>query len=117
MSAKAEKKSGESLRIRVKAFEHKLVDEAVKKIVTTAKDTGSHVVGPIPLPTDKEKFTLNRSTFVNKDAREQFEIRRHRRLLIIDEPTHDTLEALQTLNLPSGVGVDIKIGKMETASK
>lgn len=113
----AKKQAGESLRIRVKAFEHKLVDEAVKKIVTTAKDTGSHVVGPIPLPTDIEKFTLNRSTFVNKDAREQYEIRRHRRLLIIDEPTHETLEALQTLNLPSGVGIDIKIEQPKAATK
>ena len=109
MTAKTATATGETLRIRVKAFEHKLVDEAVKKIVTTAKDTGSHVVGPIPLTTDIEKFTLNRSTFVNKDAREQFEIRRQRRLLIIDKPSHDTLEALQTLNLPSGVGIDIKI--------
>lgn len=111
----AAKKQDEVLRIRVKAFEHRLVDEAVKKIVTTAKDTGSTVTGPIPLPTDIEKFTLNRSTFVSKDAREQYEIRRHRRLLIIENPTHDTLESLQSLNLPSGVGVDIKIEHPDTA--
>lgn len=99
----------ETLKISVKAFEHRVVDEAVKKIVSAAKDTGSQTVGPIPLPTKIEKFTLNRSTFVNKNAREQFEIRRHRRLLLINEPTPETLETLQKLNLPSGVGVDISI--------
>lgn len=99
----------ETLKISVKAFEHRVVDEAVKKIVSAAKDTGSQTVGPIPLPTKIEKFTLNRSTFVNKNAREQFEIRRHRRLLLINEPTAETLEILQKLNLPSGVGVDIAI--------
>ena len=99
----------ETLKISVKAFEHRVVDEAVKKIISAAKDTGSQTVGPIPLPTKIEKFTLNRSTFVNKNAREQFEIRRHRRLLLINEPTAETLEILQKLNLPSGVGVDIAI--------
>ena len=111
--AKATKSSGsgkkETLKISVKAFEHRVVDEAVRKIISAAKDTGSHTVGPIPLPTKIEKFTLNRSTFVNKNAREQFEIRRHRRLLLINEPTAETLETLQKLNLPSGVGVDIAI--------
>lgn len=112
VSAKELKTSGskkETLKISVKAFEHRVVDEAVKKIVSAAKDTGSQTVGPIPLPTKIEKFTLNRSTFVNKNAREQFEIRRHRRLLLINEPTPETLETLQKLNLPSGVGVDIAI--------
>ena len=99
----------ETLKISVKAFEHRVVDEAVKKIISAAKDTGSETVGPIPLPTKIEKFTLNRSTFVNKNAREQFEIRRHRRLLLINEPTPETLDTLQKLNLPSGVGVDISI--------
>lgn len=99
----------ETLKISVKAFEHRIVDEAVKKIISAAKDTGSHTVGPIPLPTKIEKFTVNRATFVNKNAREQFEIRRHRRLLLINSPTPETLETLQKLNLPSGVGVDIAI--------
>jgi small subunit ribosomal protein S10 len=98
-----------SIRIIVRSFEHKLIDEAVRKIVTTAKDSGAIVVGPIPLPTKIEKITLNRSTFVNKDAREQFEIRRHKRLIDINEPTSKTLELLQTVNMPAGVGVDIKI--------
>ena len=107
VSAVSSKK--ETLKISVKAFEHRVVDEAVKKIISAAKDTGSQTVGPIPLPTKIEKFTLNRSTFVNKNAREQFEIRRHRRLLLINEPTAETLETLQKINLPSGVGVDISI--------
>jgi len=98
-----------SIRIVVRSFEHKLIDEAVRKIVTTAKDSGAVVVGPIPLPTKIEKITLNRSTFVNKDAREQFEIRRHKRLIDINEPTSKTLELLQSVNMPAGVGVDIKI--------
>jgi len=98
-----------SIRIIVRSFEHKLIDEAVRKIVTTAKDSGAIVVGPIPLPTKIEKITLNRSTFVNKDAREQFEIRRHKRLIDINEPTSKTLELLQSVNIPAGVGVDIKI--------
>ena len=103
------KKSG-NVRIIVRAFEHRLIDEAVKKIVLTAKDSGAVVVGPIPLPTKIEKITVNRSTFVNKDAREQFEIRRHKRLIDICNPTPKTLELLQSVNIPAGVGVDIKIG-------
>ncbi len=98
-----------NIRITVRSFEHKLIDEAVKKIVATAKDSGAVVVGPIPLPTKIEWITLNRSTFVNKNAREQFEIRRHKRIIDIKEPTSKTLELLQTVNIPSGVGVDIKI--------
>jgi len=103
------KKAG-SVRIIIRAFEHRLIDEAVKKIVLTAKDSGAIVVGPIPLPTKIEKITVNRSTFVNKDAREQFEIRRHKRLIDICDPTPKTLELLQSIHIPAGVGVDIKIG-------
>ncbi|MBP8017069.1 30S ribosomal protein S10 [Candidatus Gracilibacteria bacterium] len=104
----ANKKTG-NIRIVVRAFEHKLVDEAVKKIVLTAKDSGAIVVGPIPLPTKIEKITLNRSTFVHKNAREQFEIRRHKRIIDIKDSTPKTLELLQGINIPSGVGVDIKV--------
>ena len=107
--AKVSSSRKETLKISVKAFEHRVVDEAVKKIISAAKDTGSETVGPIPLPTKIEKFTLNRSTFVNKNAREQFEIRRLLRILLINEPTSESLETLQKLNLPSGVGVDIAI--------
>jgi small subunit ribosomal protein S10 len=98
-----------SIRIVVRAFEHKLIDEAVSKIITTAKDSGADVVGPIPLPTKIEKITLNRSTFVNKDAREQFEIRRHKRIIDIHNTTPKTMELLQSVNIPAGVGVDIKL--------
>jgi len=104
----AAKKDGQKIRISVKAFDHRLLDEAVKKIVLIAKDSGAQVVGPIPLPTKVEKITVNRSTFVNKDAREQFEIRRHKRLVEIQEPTAKTLEMLQDITIPSGVGVEIK---------
>jgi small subunit ribosomal protein S10 len=97
------------IRIVVKSFEHKLLDDAVLKIVTTAKDSGAIIVGPVPLPTKIEKITLNRSTFVNKNAREQFEIRRHKRLIDVLEPTPKTLELLQGVNIPAGVGVEIKV--------
>ncbi|USN58003.1 MAG: 30S ribosomal protein S10 [Candidatus Peribacteria bacterium] len=102
------KKSDQKIRISVKAFDHRLLDEAVKKIVLIAKDSGAQVVGPIPLPTKVEKVTVNRATFVNKDAREQFEIRRHKRLIDIMEPTSKTMEMLQDINIPSGVGIEIK---------
>ena len=102
------KKSSQKIRISVKSFDHRLLDEAVKKIVLIAKDSWALVVWPIPLPTKIEKVTVNRSTFVNKDAREQFEIRRHKRLIEILEPTPKTLELLQDISIPNGVGVEIK---------
>lgn len=102
------KKTSEKMRIIVKAFDHRLLDEAVKKIVLIAKDSWAIIVGPVPLPTKIEKVTLNRSTFVSKDSREQFEIRRHKRLIDITEPTAKTLELLQDVNIPNGVWVEIK---------
>lgn len=104
----ATKKDTQKIRISIKAFDHRLLDDAVQKIVGIAKDSGAVVVGPIPLPTKIEKITVNRSTFVNKDAREQFEIRRHKRLVEIQEPTAKTLEMLQGISIPSGVWVEIK---------
>ena len=105
-----DKKSGEAiLRIRVRAYENKVLDASVKQIIETANRHEATLRGPVPLPNEIRKYTVNRSTFVHKDAREQFEIRRHRRLLLINEPTPETLETLQKLNLPSGVGVDISI--------
>ena len=98
-----------NIRIIVRAFEHKLVDEAVKKIVMTAQDSGATVVGPIPLPTKIEKVTVHRSTFVNSDAREQFEIRTHKRVIDILNPNAKTIEALTNLSLPSGVDIDVKM--------
>lgn len=102
------KKTTEKMRIIVKAFDHRLVDEAVKKIVSVAKDSWAIVVGPVPLPTRIQKVTVNRSTFVNKDAREQFEVRRHKRIVDITEPTSKTMELLQNINIPSWIGVEIK---------
>lgn len=102
-------RTAQTVRILVKAFEHRLIDEAIKKIVTVAKDSGAIVVGPIPLPTKIERITLNRSTFIDKNSREQFEIRRHRRLVDLVEPTAKTLEMLQSISIPAGVGVDIRV--------
>ncbi len=102
------KKTTKKIRISVKSFDHRLLDEAVKKIVMLAKDSGAIVVWPVPLPTKIQKVTVNRSTFVNKDAREQFEVRRHRRIIDILEPTSKTTELLQNVSLPSGIGVEIK---------
>jgi len=104
----ATKKPEEKIRISIKSFDHRLLDEAVKKIVLIAKDSWAKVVWPVPLPTKIQKITVNRSTFVNKDAREQFEIRRHSRLIDIMEPSSKTLEALQNLNIPNGVWIEIK---------
>ncbi len=100
-------KKGKKIRIAVKSFDHRLLDEAVKKIVLLAKDSWIDVVGPIPLPTKIQKITVNRSTFVNKDAREQFEIRRHRRIIEILNPNSQTLGFLQNVTLPNWVWVEI----------
>ena len=100
-------KNKKKIRISVKSFDHRLLDEAVKKIVTLAKDSWVKVVGPVPLPTKIQKITVNRSTFVNKDAREQFEVRRHRRIIEILEPNAQTLDFLQNVSIPSGVWVEI----------
>ncbi len=102
------KKDTQKIRIVVKAFDHKVLDDSIKKIVLVCTDSGAKIVGPIPLPTKIEKITVNRSTFVNKDAREQFEIRRHKRIIDILEPSAQTLGALQDIIVPSGVGIEIK---------
>lgn len=102
------KKATGKIRICIKAFEHKALDEAAKKIVSIANDSGAKVVGPIPLPTKIEKITVNRSTFVNKDAREQFEIRRHKRIIDIFDASTQTMEMLQSLSIQNGVWVEIK---------
>jgi len=102
------KKAVSKMRITVKSFDHRLLDEAVKKIVAIVTDSWVEVVGPVPLHTKIEKITVNRSTFVNKDAREQFEIRRHKRLIDILEPTATTMSLLQELSIPNGVWIEIK---------
>ena len=99
---------GQNIRIRLKAFDHRILDNSTKEIVNTAKRTGAQVRGPIPLPTRIERFTVNRSPHVDKKSREQFEIRTHKRLLDILEPTQQTLDALMKLDLSAGVDVEIK---------
>ena len=97
------------LRIRVKAYEHKILDMSVKQIMDTAARFDAVVVGPVPLPTEIKRWTVNRSTFVYKDAREQFEMRVHKRLIDILNPSPKVIEALTNLNLPSGVTIDVKM--------
>ncbi len=97
------------LRIRVRAYEHKILDASVKQIIDTAARFDAQVVGPIPLPTEIKKYTVNRSTFVHKDAREQFEMRTHKRVVDIMNPSPKVVEALTNLSLPSGVNIDVKM--------
>ena len=99
----------QNIRIRRKAYDHRVLDNSTREIVNTAKRTGAQVRGPIPLPTHIERFTVNRSPHVDKKSREQFEIRTHRRLLDIVEPTPQTVDALMKLDLAAGVDVEIKI--------
>ena len=99
----------ERIRIRLKAYDHRVLDQSTGEIVSTAKRTGAQVAGPIPLPTMKNKYTVLRSVHGDKRSREQFEIRTHKRLLDILEPTQDTVDALMRLDLPAGVEVEIKL--------
>ncbi len=96
------------IRIKVKAYDYRLVDQSSKQIVDTVVRTGATVFGPVPLPTEKKKYTVNRSTFVHKNARDQFEIRVHKRLIDIEQPTPKTIDALQSLQIPAGVDLSIK---------
>ncbi|MFA5953956.1 MAG: 30S ribosomal protein S10 [Patescibacteria group bacterium] len=97
------------VRIKIRAYDHKIIDQSARTIMDTAKRSGANVVGPIPLPTEKSLFTVARSSFVHKDSRDQFEIRVHKRLIDILEPTPKTIDALMGLNLPAGVEVEIKM--------
>ncbi|MBT5216945.1 MAG: 30S ribosomal protein S10 [Gammaproteobacteria bacterium] len=99
----------QSIRIRLKSFDHKLIDTSTQEIVDTAKRTGSSVSGPIPLPTSKERFTLLISPHVNKDARDQYELTTHKRVMDIINPNDKTIDALMKLELPAGVDVQIKL--------
>ena len=102
-------KNGQKIRIRLKAFDHRVLDTSVAEIIETAKRTGSKVIGPILLPTVIKRFTVNRSPHVDKKSMEQFELRTHKRLVDIDEPTAKTVDELRKLNLPAGVDITIKI--------
>lgn len=97
------------IRIRIKAFDHKVLDRSAQDIVETAERTGAVVAGPVPLPTRIEKFTVIRSPFIDKDSREQFEMRTHKRLIDVLEPTARTVDALMRLNVPAGVDIEIKL--------
>ena len=111
VSAKEKSKAEEEkqrLRIRVRAYDHKILDASIKQIVDTATRYGAEIHGPIPLPTEIKKYTVNRSSFVHKNAREQFEMRVHKRLVDILNPSPRIIEALTNLNLPAGVNVEIK---------
>ncbi len=99
----------QKIRIRLKAFDHHMLDQSATKIVDTAKRTGAQVAGPVPLPTEKSIYTILRSPHVNKDSREQFEMRVHKRLIDILEPTPKTVDALMRLDLPAGVDIEIKL--------
>ncbi len=97
------------VRIKIKAYDNKVIDKSAKQIVETAVRTGSNVVGPVPLPTQIKKVTVNKSTFVSKDAREQFEMRTHKRLIDIINPSPKTIEDLTNLDLPAGVSIEVKM--------
>ncbi|WP_066640509.1 30S ribosomal protein S10 [Desulfolucanica intricata] len=99
----------QKIRIRLKAFDHYMLDQSAQKIVETAKRTGAQVAGPVPLPTEKSIYTILRSPHVNKDSREQFEMRTHKRLIDILDPTPKTVDSLMRLDLPAGVDIEIKL--------
>ena len=101
--------NGQNIRIRLKAFDHRVLDTSTAEIVSTAKRTGAQVRGPIPLPTRIEKFTVNRSPNIDKKSREQFEMRTHKRLIDIIEPTAQTVDELKKLNLPAGIDITINV--------
>ncbi len=106
---KREDDGRQRIRIKIRAYDHKIIDQSAQTILDAATRTGAEVVGPIPLPIEKKKITVNRSTFVHKDAREQFEMRTHKRLIDIVEPTPKTIDALMSLQLPAGVDIEIKM--------
>ena len=99
----------QKIRIRLKAYDHRILDQAASNIVDTAESTGAKVSGPVPLPTKIEKFSVIRSPFIDKDSQEQFEIRTHKRLIDVLDPSGNTIRALMRLNLPAGVDIEIKL--------
>lgn len=109
MAKKIKEEEQLKLRLRVKSYDHKLIDNSIKQIIETAVRNGGDVLGPIPLPTQYKRYTVNRSTFVHKNHREQFELRVHNRLIDILNPNQKIIEALSDLNLPSGVDIEIKM--------
>lgn len=109
MVPKKEEEVKQRIRIKIQAYDHKLIDQSIKQIVETAERYGAEICGPIPLPTQIHKYTVNRSTFVHKDSREQYEMRIHKRLIDIINPSAKVIDALMGLNLPAGVDIEIKM--------
>ncbi len=104
-----DEESKQRIRIKIRAYDNKIIDQATRTIIDTAERSGALVIGPVPLPTQKKIYTVNKSTFVHKDARDQYEMRTHKRLIDILEPTPKTIDALTHLNLPAGVDIEIKM--------
>lgn len=109
MASKKEDEVKQRIRIRIQAYDHKLIDQSVKQIVETIERYNAEICGPIPLPTEIHKYTVNRSTFVHKDSREQYEMRVHKRLIDVINPGPKVIDALSELNLPAGVDIEIKM--------
>lgn len=109
MATKTAEESKLVLRLRIRAYDHKLIDNSCRQIIETAERNDADVIGPIPLPTEFRRYTVNRSTFVHKDSREQFELRVHKRLIDILNPSQKIVESLGNLNLPAGVEIEIKM--------
>lgn len=105
---KADEEIHQRLRIKIRAYDHKIIDQSTKTIIDTALRTGARIKGPVPLPTERNKYTVIRSAFVHKNSREQYEMRTHKRLVDIIDPTPKTVDALTSLNLPAGVDIEIK---------
>ena len=109
MAKKKEQPAPQKLRLRLKGYDHKLIDNSARQIIETAERNDAKIIGPIPLPTEIKRYTVNRSTFVHKDSREQFEMRIHKRLIDIMNPNQKIVESLRNLNLPAGVDIEIKM--------
>ncbi len=108
LTPKPDEEVHQRLRIKIRAYDHKIIDQSTKTIIDTALRTGARIKGPVPLPTERNKYTVMRSAFVHKNSREQYEMRTHKRLVDIIDPTPKTVDALTSLNLPAGVDIEIK---------
>ena len=104
-----DEEGGQRIRIKIKAYDNKIIDQSARQIVETAKRTGASITGPVPLPTENSRYTVIRASFAHKDSREQYEMRVHKRLIDIESPSAKTVDSLMNLNLPSGVDVEIKM--------
>lgn len=108
-NAKDQQEAGQRIRVKIRAYDSTVIDDSAKTIMDTAARSNAQVVGPVPLPTEIRKYTVNRSTFVNKESREQYEVRIHKRLIDIVNPTPKTIDSLMNLNLPAGVDIEMKM--------